>query len=231
MQKIFNAALFKKLWPIALGIVFCVVLALSADNATLFGPEEPPPAAPALPQPEATVKVYVSGAVGNPGIYDVVAGCRAHEAIAAAGGLRPEAAADKVNLVKLCKDGMHINVPFIKGTAAKAAARSAQKGNAGQGSQRQSGARPLAGSAQTVNYGDALNVVAPAATTNEPVLCIALSVATEAELLELPGVGAKTAVAIIAYRQSNGFKSVEDIMKVKGIGKAKFAKMRPYLKL
>ena len=33
------------------------------------------------------------------------------------------------------------------------------------------------------------------------------------------------------YRAAHGFTSIEDVMKVKGIGKAKFSKMQPYLEL
>lgn len=46
----------------------------------------------------------------------------------------------------------------------------------------------------------------------------------------VPGIGPKTAEAIIAYRDTNGkFASVDDLVKVKGIGEKKLAKMMPYL--
>ena len=50
-----------------------------------------------------------------------------------------------------------------------------------------------------------------------------LNTATETELEALPGVGAKTAHDIIAKRP---FKSVEDLKEVKGIGPAKFEKLK-----
>ena len=47
------------------------------------------------------------------------------------------------------------------------------------------------------------------------------------ELQTLHNIGAKKAEAIVAYRTEHGpFKSVEDIQKVKGIGKATFEKLK-----
>ncbi len=54
-----------------------------------------------------------------------------------------------------------------------------------------------------------------------------LNTATQAELEKLPGVGASTAKTIIEYRQKNGgFKKVEELMNVKGIGEKSFLKLK-----
>lgn len=46
-------------------------------------------------------------------------------------------------------------------------------------------------------------------------------------LAELPGIGPKIAERIDAYRQANGpFKSIDDLINVKGIGSAKFEKLK-----
>lgn len=46
-------------------------------------------------------------------------------------------------------------------------------------------------------------------------------------LTELPGIGPKTAEKIDAYRQTNGpFKTIDDLTNVKGIGPAKFEKIK-----
>ena len=51
-----------------------------------------------------------------------------------------------------------------------------------------------------------------------------------AMLTQLPGIGPKTAEAIIAYRKDKGqFKSLEDLIGVKGIGPKKLEKIRPFL--
>jgi competence protein ComEA len=50
-------------------------------------------------------------------------------------------------------------------------------------------------------------------------------------LVQLPGVGPKTADAIIEYRKANGeFKRIDDLTNVKGIGDKKLLKLKPYLK-
>jgi competence protein ComEA len=56
---------------------------------------------------------------------------------------------------------------------------------------------------------------------------ININEAGEEELVKLPGVGPAMAKKIIAYRTEQGlFTSVEDIKKVKGIGNAKYNKLK-----
>ncbi|MCI6207624.1 MAG: ComEA family DNA-binding protein [Corynebacterium glucuronolyticum] len=56
---------------------------------------------------------------------------------------------------------------------------------------------------------------------------VSLNSATASQLEELDGVGAKTAAAIIAYReQTGGFSSIEQLQDVKGIGPATFDKLK-----
>jgi competence protein ComEA len=54
----------------------------------------------------------------------------------------------------------------------------------------------------------------------------------DANLLStVPGIGPKTAEAIVAYREANGkFASINELVNVKGIGEKKLAKMKPFLK-
>ena len=56
--------------------------------------------------------------------------------------------------------------------------------------------------------------------------------ATVEELMALPGVGRKTAEAIIRARGLRGaFRSPSDLLEVKGIGKKKLEKMAAYIKI
>jgi competence protein ComEA len=59
---------------------------------------------------------------------------------------------------------------------------------------------------------------------------INLNTATVAQLETIPGIGKATAERILEYRQKNGgFKKVEDLMNVRGIGEKSFLKMKPLI--
>ena len=55
---------------------------------------------------------------------------------------------------------------------------------------------------------------------------IDINTATMQELHSLKGIGHTKAVAIMEYRQKHPFKKIEDIMKVKGIGKKTFENIK-----
>lgn len=67
----------------------------------------------------------------------------------------------------------------------------------------------------------------PAASTAAP---INLNTATPAQLESLPGIGARTAERIVEYRQKNGgFKKIEELMNVRGVGEKGFLKLKPLI--
>jgi comEA protein len=56
---------------------------------------------------------------------------------------------------------------------------------------------------------------------------INLNTATAAQIATLPGIGPKAADLVVEYRQKNGgFKKVEEIMNVRGIGEKTFLKLK-----
>jgi competence protein ComEA len=67
-----------------------------------------------------------------------------------------------------------------------------------------------------------------AAAPGKPLLN--LNAATVDQLESLPGIGRKTAERILEYRTKNGgFKRIEDLMNVKGVGEKSFLKLKPLI--
>jgi competence protein ComEA len=73
---------------------------------------------------------------------------------------------------------------------------------------------------------------APAFAEGQFTGVVNVNTATAAELEMLPGIGASRAQALIEAREAKGgFKSLDDLLEVKGIGEASLAKLRPHLTL
>ena len=102
-----------KVAALGAAVVLCAGGSLLGSSPQDTAAVVPVPAAGISAVQTRGVKVYVSGAVAKPGLYEIPAGSRATAAIAAAGGMTLEANPDKVNLAKLLKDGMQVNVPRL----------------------------------------------------------------------------------------------------------------------
>lgn len=152
----------------------------------------------ASPTTAPGILVHAAGAVGAPGVYRLPAGARVGDLLAAAGGARPDADVDRLNLAAPLADGQRLLVPRV-------------------GEPSVAPVVPEGGSGAT----DA----APAGTgTKGPV---ALNTAGEEELQTLPGIGPATAAAIVEHRRRNGpFATVDDLLDVRGIGPAKLEALR-----
>ncbi|MCH7663262.1 MAG: ComEA family DNA-binding protein [Chloroflexi bacterium] len=67
-----------------------------------------------LPAPtQALLVVHVDGAVANPGVYTLEPGSRIRDAVEAAGGLSPDASAERINMAAFLDDGIRIVVPHF----------------------------------------------------------------------------------------------------------------------
>ena len=93
------------------------VFALRRGDTPTFDAETLPvlesvPAAVSPDRPEV-VLVHVAGAVHDPGVYEVAAGARAIDAVAAAGGPTAEAELDRLNLAAPVVDGDRLYVPAM----------------------------------------------------------------------------------------------------------------------
>lgn len=95
---------------IPLGIIIGLAIAALIQIVT-----SPPRGTPITltPAPTAALIVQVDGAVTKPGIYSLTPGSRVSDAINAAGGFKPEAQADTINLVRTVKDGENIYIPSL----------------------------------------------------------------------------------------------------------------------
>ena len=76
----------------------------------------------------------------------------------------------------------------------------------------------------------ALAMATLATTKKPPLKPININTATSEELQQVPGIGPVTAEKILTMRKSYGrFKSVDDLLAIKGLGKKRLEKMRKYL--
>lgn len=163
-----------------------------------------------------TVRVQVSGAVLEPGIYDVPANCRVEEVIAAAGGLTENADSERVNLVRKVRDGMQIRVPVQKAARTSRTQRKNAQAKSGLG-------ESASGKSGSVKAGSGRN--------NSIMQSVRINSASASELQQLPGIGPALAQRIVETRSRWRFASVEDLLRVPGIGKAKLAKLRDYVEV
>lgn len=163
-----------------------------------------------------TVRVQVSGAVLEPGIYDVPANCRVEEAIDAAGGMTENADSERVNLVRKVRDGMQIRVPVKKAARTSRTQRKNAQATAGYG-------------ASTTKKSSSTR--AGTEKNNSAVQRVRINSASAGELQQLPGIGPALAQRIVQTRSRGRFSSADDLLRVPGIGKAKLAKLRDYVEV
>ena len=159
-------------------------------------------------------KVHVDGAVASPGVYELLqADPRVADAVAAAGGLSGDADTAAVNLAAQVPDASKVHIPSV-GEAPVQEAESVAAVGEPVGTADASAAGVVSGSGSSASQGTSGGLVN-------------LNTASAEELCELPGVGEATAANIIADREQNGpFTSVDDLMRVSGIGEKKLAKVR-----
>lgn len=195
---------------------------------------------------EDAIVVQVSGSVATPGVYELPLRARMQDAIAAAGGFAEDASADVLNLASALEDGQKIYVPKI-GEAEAARSISDQDDDAVGDEEASAGGSGAAGGSASAAGGSGRSARphAPSARSRKtsksgsrsnkkslPAHSISLNRANVQELSSLPGIGEATAKRIIADRRAHGrFKKVEDLCRVKGIGKKKLASIKRYLRV
>ncbi len=152
---------------------------------------------------EGDMAVHVVGKVASPGLYFLPPGSRIYDAVMLA---EPEKDADlgRINLALPLEDGMQIRVPIT-----------------GKPSSWEDGALILRAGDNDDLWQESGQSQAPAKGK------ININKATAAELETLPGIGPAYSQRIIQYREEKGgFRTAEDLLKVKGIGRAKMEELK-----
>jgi competence protein ComEA len=113
---------WRRLLIIVAPITLALALVVGAYAFTISRPQAAaplPPTNPILDVPaQPGLLIDVSGAVQNPGLYRLPRGDRVFDAIAAAGGLSPDADLTRLpNLAGRLKDGEQVKVAFAKTTS------------------------------------------------------------------------------------------------------------------
>ena len=157
------------------------------------------------------IVVDVDGAVAHPGLYKLPPDSRVQAALAAAGGLSPQADAHRINRAAKLHDGQKLYV-LSQGESTPPLAASS-----GQGCEGQACTSAEGGVSGSDPEGQGL---------------VNINTANAAQLTQLPGVGPAIAQKIIDYRTANGsFTSVDDLTKVPGIGAAKLAQIKSHARV
>ncbi len=153
--------------------------------------------------------VHVVGSVARAGVYDLPAGSRVVDALAAAGGPAAGARPDLINLAAPLEDGQRVYVPSEKD------ARTLFSSGAAPWEEVAAGG-PGGGGAGATGRPSRVDV----------------NRAGVAELDTLPGIGPSLERRIVDYRQAHGpFRRVEDLLRVPGIGPSKLEQLRPHVTL
>jgi competence protein ComEA len=147
--------------------------------------------------------VEIVGAVRQPGVYRLPAGSRVGDVLTAAGGYGP-----RVDTARAAQD-LNLAAPVSDGAQVRVPSRDDfTDPDTGSGGAAASGTRPSSGAKVDLNR------------------------ATQAELEALPGIGPATAQKILEYReQHGGFKSVDELDQVSGIGEKRLAALRDHVRV
>jgi competence protein ComEA len=149
--------------------------------------------APSTTDARSAILVHVAGAVATPGVVELAAGSRVIDAVEAAGGAVDDADLDRLNLAAKVADGERVLVSRVGDPT----------------SPEVGGGDGTSGSSEGGGSGAGL---------------VNLNTATQTDLEALPGIGPVLAGAIIDERERRGgFRSVQELRDVDGIGEKRYA--------
>ncbi len=167
----------------------------SEDNFTINRASNMPEDSPVMQMEISSVIVHITGAVKNPGVYQLSSTDRIVDAVKIAGGETEEANLDLINLAALLKDGQKVIVPY------KIYNETGEEINKSTFNNMENGYSSLVSTSTKVN----------------------INIADKTILQTLPGIGPVLSEKIIEYRNQNGlFGVIDDIKDVSGIAEKKY---------
>ncbi|MCG7448005.1 ComEA family DNA-binding protein [Corynebacterium aurimucosum] len=179
-----------------------VWLGINARSDESSGMPEPAALSDAPSEEPSEIIVSVIGEVAEPGLQTLEPGARVADALDAAQPL-PGAETMALNHAQRLSDGQQLHI-------------------------LPSGAAPPPAPGEPAPASD--NSSSPGGSASGS--GVSLNSATAEELTELKGVGEVTAQAIVAYREEHGgFKDVEELLEVSGIGPAKLEQLKDQVQL
>ena len=164
------------------------------------------------------IKVEVKGYVNKPGVYEIYDDLVVEDVINLAGGLKENANIETINLSKKVYDEMVIIISSNEEIS------------------------DLKNQGTSIKYiekdcicprliNDSCITVTPSQDDINLSTKISINNATLEDLITLPGIGEAKARDIIEYRKKNKFKTLEEIMNIKGIGKSIYEKIKDKISL
>lgn len=155
-----------------------------------------------------TIFIDIKGEIKYPGVYEMQLGDRVIDAVQMAGGFTDEATTDNVNLSKKLKDETVIIIPSYLKDYENVTIKNDYEIDSND---------DIVQTEENENYE---KIESSSSLVN-------INTASVVELMSLDGIGETKAKAIIEYRDtSGGFKSIEDIKNVSGIGESTYENIK-----
>ena len=171
-----------------------------------------------------SVKVYITGEVQRPGLYDVPEQTRALEAVEMAGGFTANADRERTNLSRILRDGAQLKVPalgkkavkkdFLVGVDVLKRVRSFRRPERGSGTE------------DTVE-----GIIGIERHLPETGVKVSINRAGQKELERLPGMYGELARRIVVYREQKNFQRVEELLQVPGMNGKIWEGLRSFVTL
>lgn len=159
------------------------------------------------------VPIYICGEVMQPGVYYVEAHAIVNDVVEMSGGFTRDADSTAINLASPVQPNEKIIIP-----------KQGEQIDKSEDSYENRERVETLPSSQSVSQ--SLAVVSNEIKSG----LININTATKEQLMTLNGIGAVKAEAIIVYRQENsGFKSIDEIMQISGIGEKTFEKIKQFI--